>query len=169
MRFISKFILFTSIVIILVPANSLANKKDLTSNSHIFAKFTVDMKNVDNQILHQLSEKEQQWYAKFQEGLTFFDGWKQISEDILLCLPEKEKPDAKILLEKMGVSIGAEWSKSNKIRKIDTDQLHSWGKRIKKARRGGAKELSRTVILISQEADAILLQDLSATLAENSR
>jgi len=127
------------------------------------------MTNIDNEILKQLSEKEQRWYEKFQEGLTFFDGWKQISEDILLCLTDKEKPDVKILLEKMGVRIGTEWSKSNRIRKIDTDQLHSWGKRIKKARRGGAEELTKTVTVISQEVDAILSQDLSATLADSKK
>lgn len=169
MKFISIFILVVSISSLIFPAVSSANRKVLLSSSQTSERITLDMTSIDNKILSQLSEKEQQWYAKFHDGLTFFDGWKQISEDILLCLPEKEKPNAKILLEKMGIRMGIEWSKSNRIRKIDTDQLHSWGKRIKKARRGGAEELSKTVAVISQEVDAILSHNLSANLADRSR
>ncbi len=111
-----------------------------------------------NQLVEQLTEEEWHWYDKFQHGLMFFDGWKNISKNILASLPHEEKTGVKKLLDTMGLRIGTEWSKDNNIRKIDTDQLRSWGKRLEKARREKTINLKETVQIISIEVDSILEQ-----------
>ncbi len=88
----------------------------------------------------------------------FFDGWKDISKDILANLSYEEKNRVKPLLDSMGLRIGTEWSKANDVRKIDTDQLRNWGKRLKNAQHQGSEYLKETVFLISTEVEAILLR-----------
>jgi len=126
----------------------------------------MDVKNIDQNLLQQLSEDEQHWYAKFQNGLMFFDGWKQISEDILLSLPVDERPEAKALLGTLGIRIGTEWSKDNSIRKIDTDQLHEWGKRLRHAKENGAEILQNELNVISTEVESILAENQQSTALE---
>lgn len=118
----------------------------------------IDLANIDKDALSKLTAEEKEWYDKFQNGLLFFDGWQQISSDILACLPPEEKGGARFLLKTIGVKIGTEWSRDNSIRKIDTDQLQSWGKRLKKARKESVTLVADTLKRIASEVDAILVE-----------
>jgi hypothetical protein len=117
---------------------------------------SIDVAHIDKKRLERLSDDERQWYDKFQNGLVFFSGWKDISEDILSCIDPDEQTKAKELLETMGIRIGTEWSKDNSVRKINTDQLQDWGNRLRQARNNGPQYLSATLKALSREVDSIL-------------
>lgn len=127
-----------------------------TTADYFTKQETLEMNEIDTYLLENLTEKERNWYHKFQNGLMFFNGWKQISADILSSLPNGQKPETQNFLEEMGLRIGMEWCKENSIRKIDTDQLRSWGNRLRKARKNGADNLSEAVRNIADEVDFLL-------------
>jgi len=149
-----------------VSATEMKNHSDPTIHSPS-QKQVIDVANISEELLGQLTTEEQRWYHKFQNGLLFFSGWKEISEEILTCLPEEKRAETKNLLEYMGIRIGTEWSKANDERKIDTEQLRSWGSRLRKARKNGAPHLSETVRKITIEVDSIL-KPKSAEVASDS-
>lgn len=116
----------------------------------------IDIGKIDEKSLSKLSKEEQDWYKKFQDGLLFFDGWQQISNEILSGIAPEEKENAHFLLKTIGVKIGTEWCKDNSIRKIDTDQLRNWGKTLRKVREEDPKLLINTLKSIDTEVDTVL-------------
>jgi len=104
----------------------------------------------------QMSDEEKNWFLKFQNGIPFFDGWKDISQNIISNFPEEEKKKIKTNLKKLGDKIGIEWAKDNAIRKIDTDMLRGWGKKIKKSLDKGFKQVFETVHRVDREVDEVL-------------
>ncbi len=127
-------------------------------------KDAVGKEDVQKQIA-QMSEKEKTWFLKFQNGIPFFDGWKDISQNIISNFPEQEKERIKTSLKKLGNKIGIEWAKDNAIRKIDTDMLRGWGKKLEKALDKGFKHVTETVHRVDREVDEIL----SATLMSKKK
>ena len=76
----------------------------------------------------QLSEREKEWFTTFQEGTFYVQGWKDITSEILAKITqENEKRKLRQTLDNLGIRIGYEWSKSNDVRKINTDMLEQWG------------------------------------------
>lgn len=131
-----------------------------------------DVKQLQNQhkkeaeeLLSRLTREEREWYEKFQNGLMLFSGWKEISQDILSELPADEQPSFEELLEDMGARIGAEWSKDNDIRRIDTDQLRSWGDQLREASKKDPPSLTQTVMAISTEVDQLLSRPRSSEIS----
>jgi len=82
---------------------------------------------VDQDYLLELDEKARCWYEKFQNGGFFYNGWQQISEDIVAKVADEEKLKTKIVMLTLGVKIGCEWSKENDVRRISTQMLRKWG------------------------------------------
>ncbi len=110
------------------------------------------MTKVDN-----LNDEERNWYEKFQEGLLFFDGWREISEDVMAKVSEEEKVQVKVTMQSLGVKIGCEWSKDNDIRKISTDMLKNWGKDLRKASKGdSSQQVMLALQSIEYEVDELL-------------
>lgn len=128
----------------------------------------INMTDIDQDLLDELSEEEQEWYTKFQNGIMLFSGWKEISEEILSFLPPEERPETQHLLETLGIRIGTEWSKDNSERRIDTDQLQAWGDKLRLARDTGAPQLADTVKKISDEVNTILDLDPDDNIASDS-
>lgn len=140
----------------LLPVCSLATSTQETSAEET-VKTGKSIKS-DQELLDGMNKEEKKWYKKFQKGLMLFDGWEQISQDILSGSPEEERDKLEPLLDTLGVRIGTEWSKANEVRKIDTDMLKKWGKRLKKAKKKGSEILSSEVQTIHKEVEEILLQ-----------
>jgi hypothetical protein len=109
------------------------------------------------EVLDQLSEQERQWYRRFQEGVLFFDGWSEISEELLAIFPEEEWPTRQVMMQRLGVKIGTEWAKDNETRKIDTDMIQQWGDLLRGAFRRGTEETLTALHRIEAEVDSILL------------
>ena len=76
----------------------------------------------------KLSAEEKEWFTTFQEGTFYVQGWKDITSEILAKITqENEKRKLRQTLDNLGIRIGYEWSKSNDVRKINTDMLEQWG------------------------------------------
>ncbi len=104
-----------------------------------------------------LKGEERNWYEKFQNGLLFFDGWKNITKEIVFKLPHEEKKATKNFLKLLGEKIGVEWSKDNNIRKIDTEMLLQWGENLKEILHRNPDKISETLRSIDSDVDRILL------------
>ena len=53
---------------------------------------------VDNDVLLELDDKARCWYAKFQKGGFFYNGWQQISEDVVAKVAAGEKLKTRIIV-----------------------------------------------------------------------
>ena len=104
----------------------------------------------------KLSPEEKEWFAKFQEGSIFVQGWKGITADILAKTPEELQEEQRLALEALGTKIGCEWSKENDIRKIDTDMLKQWGKQLKQTVTDDPHQVSQVIAEINQRVAMLL-------------
>ena len=107
--------------------------------------------------LQALDEEAKDWYATFQKGGLFFDGWQEISEDVVAMVPDEKKLKTKVTMLALGVRIGCEWSKENDVRKISTKMLQEWGKQLRKTVEHSPDSLSVVITSIESEVDALLL------------
>ncbi|WP_339138347.1 MAG: hypothetical protein WGN25_08795 [Candidatus Electrothrix sp. GW3-4] len=100
----------------------------------------------------QLSEDEKEWFTTFQEGTFYVQGWKEITSEILdKITQENEKKKLRRSLDLLGIRIGCEWSKSNDIRKINTDMLEQWGSELQKTAEKNPDELPVVIADIRQK------------------
>ena len=100
----------------------------------------------------QLSEDEKEWFTAFQEGTFYVQGWKEITSKILEKIKrENKKKELQRSLNYLGIRIGCEWSKSNDIRKINTDMLEQWGSQLQKTAEENPDELPMVIANIQQK------------------
>ena len=100
----------------------------------------------------KLSKEEQEWFATFQEGTFYVQGWKEITAEILGKIQqESEKETLRHDLNLLGIRIGCEWSKDNDVRKIDTDMLEQWGAELQKTAEKKPEELPVLIADIRQK------------------
>ncbi|MBU1231950.1 MAG: hypothetical protein KKD01_15245 [Proteobacteria bacterium] len=104
----------------------------------------------------KLNSDEQKWYNKFQKGGLFFDGWQDISQDVVAKVPEEEKVKTKLTMQVLGDKIGSEWCKKNEIRKISTDMLKQWGNQLRKAVASSSSQIAPVLHSIEYEVDELL-------------
>ena len=104
----------------------------------------------------QLSAEEKKWFTKFQEGTVLVQGWQQISQDILAKTPLEYQEEQRKALERLGYRIGYEWSKNNKIRKIDNKMLRQWGRMLKKTARKDPYLIKEVIDDIDQTVASLL-------------
>ena len=104
----------------------------------------------------ELSDEEKKWYVTFQVGNSLSEGWVRITRDLLRAMPESMRPEHKKRLRALGDSIGREWCKNNKTRRIDTGMLKKWGKELKDASRKDPKTLSLTIGLLERRVAGIV-------------
>jgi hypothetical protein len=104
----------------------------------------------------KLSPEEKEWYATFQEGNFYVQGWKEITAEILEKIPHKRlKGKLHQSLKSLGTKIGCEWSKSNDIRKIDNDMLEQWGGILKKAAKETPNRLPQVITDLGRKVAAV--------------
>ncbi|MCI5207913.1 MAG: hypothetical protein D3910_03790 [Candidatus Electrothrix sp. ATG2] len=127
------------------------------STSHALAEH-IDTKTPDKYCTiplpnpEQLSEEEKEWFTTFQEGTFYVQGWKEITSKILKKIEQEgEKKKLRRSLTHLGIRIGCEWSKSNDIRKIDTDMLEQWGSELEKTAEEKPDKLPMVIANISQK------------------
>jgi hypothetical protein len=111
---------------------------------------------IDQDILNSLDSDQLKWYQRFNEGVLFFDGWQDISQSIISQYPIERQKEVRRFIQRMGIIIGTEWSKDNDVRKIDTDQLDSWGDRLKEAANKDNGYLSLVLAQIGDEIKTLL-------------
>lgn len=125
--------------------NALANEASAATEPAMMSMADFD--------LEKLSPEEREWFRKFHEGTFYAEGWQKITADILAKIPEDEREEQLQQLKELGYRIGCEWSRDNDVRKIDTEMLRTWGKKLKKAK---PQELGEVIASIRQEVDRIL-------------
>jgi len=99
---------------------------------------------------------EEEWYQTFWEGTVFTDGWHDITEDILISMPEVQRAGYKEYLRELGEKIGREWAKDNEVRRIDNSKLMEWGDRLKGTAADEPAALVEVIRNINNEVESIL-------------
>jgi hypothetical protein len=147
--------------VFLVYFNTALHVSAAQNNEHGSRSDTLELHNIlpiDQDILNSLNGDQLKWYQRFNEGVLFFDGWQDISQSILSQYPTEKRKEVRRFIQRMGIIIGTEWSKDNDIRRIDTDQLDSWGDRLKEA---ACKDNGHLTLVLAQIGDEVktLLRD----------
>ncbi len=114
------------------------------------------METLRQETIDQLSKEDLKWYQKFNEGILFFDGWKDITETVLEKYTLEDQEDVLKFMQHLGIRIGAEWSKDNDIRMISTDMLRAWGKEIRTAAKKEKADLTIALHKLENEVTTIL-------------
>ncbi len=110
----------------------------------------------DPQTIEALNDEAKEWFATFQKGGMFFDGWKEISDDVVGKVPNEKKISTKIIMLALGVRIGCEWSKDNDIRKISTKMLKNWGGLLRETVDKRPGNIPHVIRDIETEVDTLL-------------
>lgn len=125
--------------------------------------------NTEEKILSGLSEEESEWYERFKEGAMFFDGWNEISGNILEIFSADKAAENELFVRMLGIKIGSEWCRHNDIRKIDTQMLKHWGDRIRDAVAMGPEITEKILREIDLEVDRLLeMSDRKALFSPQS-
>jgi hypothetical protein len=106
--------------------------------------------------LQSMNKEARSWYSKFQEGGWLFDGWQEISDNVVAKVPQENKIKTKVTMQSLGVKIGCEWSKENAVRKISTEMLKDWGKRLRKSVSDSPDNLVVVINSIESEVNELL-------------
>gem|GEM_PF-1066910 len=111
---------------------------------------------VTDSSIESLDDNARDWYAKFQKGGLFFDGWQEISADVVEKVPEENKIKTKVTMLALGIKIGCEWSKENDVRKITTAMLQEWGRKLRETVSESPEQLVVVISSIESEVDELL-------------
>jgi hypothetical protein len=153
----SILILFLSIFI-LMPFSTSNAQESTPPEPCTLLEGRIKVDTLRQEAINSLSKEDLQWYQKFNEGIFFFDGWKEITETVLEKYTPEEKEDIILFMQHLGIRIGAEWSRDNDVRKINTDMLRAWGKKI----RGAAKAEKAKLTIALHELDSEVLTILQS-------
>ncbi len=155
---------FFSVVLFftLFQANSYGSAKTCSSCEDIqhaanLAAIEKQLLQSNPQSIEELDEEAREWFGKFQEGGMLFDGWKEISNDVIQQVPDEKKIKTKVTMLALGIRIGCEWSKENDVRKISTTMLKKWGKQLRKTVADTPVQIPTVIKSIEDEVDALLL------------
>lgn len=113
---------------------------------------------VAEDVLANLTPKERKWYHRFQEGIPLFDGWKKITQAVVEKFPEHEREKRLAAMHELGIKIGHEWSRDNRVRKVNTETLRIWGQDLRKASESHV-QLAKVLYKIDNEVNTLLHQE----------
>jgi len=107
-------------------------------------------------LLETLSPEEKKWFQRFQDGFPFLDGWKKITQTVIAKFPENERAQRMAAMRELGLKIGSEWSRDDRIRKVDTDMLRAWGKELRQAGAENHVQIAKVMFKIEKEINSLL-------------
>jgi hypothetical protein len=111
---------------------------------------------ITEDLLAGLSQKERKWYHRFQDGVPLFDGWKKITQAVVEKFPEHEREGRLAAMQALGFKIGHEWSRDNRVRKVNTEALRAWGQDLRQAGTQDHVQLADVLYKIDSEVNALL-------------
>lgn len=114
------------------------------------------------EILATLTPGERKWYHRFQEGIPYFDGWKKITQAVVEKFPEHERETRLAAMQALGFKIGYEWSRDNRVRKVNTDMLKVWGRELRTAGAENHVQLAQALYKIDSEVETLLRRGIAA-------
>ena len=147
MRFIYLGIaIFLSVQIVGSPSHANEAQAALTGRTNVYRY----------EIPESLTPEEKAWFKTFQEGNILAMGWQEITAEILARTSMDKRQEQRIALENLGRKIGMEWSRQNRVRKVNTSMLQEWGGVLRKTAKKNPQQLAQAITYINQELDAVL-------------
>ena len=95
-----------------------------------------------------------QWVRIFYQGNVLSIGWEELSEGVLVELPDAKKTEYEKRMFTLGQRIGAEWALDNSVRLIDTRSASVWSDALLEAIY--LKELEAFIFKMENDVDSIL-------------
>jgi hypothetical protein len=95
------------------------------------------------------------WMKTFYEGSFLVKGWTARKKELLASM-EGQGAAAEKILDELGLMIGDEWAKDNRIRKIDTDDVKRWGEQLQEAKGEPDKKIIAELKKIKKEVTKTL-------------
>jgi hypothetical protein len=100
------------------------------------------------------------WVTQFYEGNFLSTGWTVQSKGLLeVVKSEQTRDELRATLNDVGRRVAAEWSKDNGLRKIDTANLRTFGRRLQEAKEhddGSGRSIRTTLDALRSEVEAKL-------------
>lgn len=126
------------------PALTTNGNIDITYFTNLYTKDSLNKK-------IQTLDTYLDWVDSFYEGSFLFDGWTERTASLLKKVAGGENKAAlRKELNSLGKIIGGEWARDNSIRKIDTDDIKIWGKKLIAARDVDNGDGSKILEMLSQ-------------------
>ena len=130
--------------------------QEIKSSNHEASLSPEGVSQPAEEVLANLTPGERKWYYRFQEGIPCFDGWKKITQAVVEKFPEPERETRMAAMQTLGLKIGHEWSRDNRVRKVNTDMLRAWGRELRKAGAENHVQLAQALYKIDSEVDTLL-------------
>jgi hypothetical protein len=108
-----------------------------------------------------------QWVQRFYQGSQLVPGWLSVSIEVGEGLTVAEQASIARSLQQLGISIGAEWAKSNDVRRIDTRMVAVWRDALLESLR--RDELPAYLQILAQDVDALLAGRLAVAAVSYER
>ncbi|MHB8586577.1 MAG: hypothetical protein ACYDDF_12185 [Thermoplasmatota archaeon] len=98
------------------------------------------------------------WVRIFYEGRSFppVPGWNAREREIVSRVGGAGQATVAETLAALGRRLGGEWAKDNATRKVSTDDLRAFGKRLEEAARGAPAQREATILGALAEIQAEL-------------
>jgi hypothetical protein len=136
--------------------------QEITARNNEASPGAVDFGQPPEDVLATLTAGEKKWYHRFQEGIPCFDGWKKITQAVVEKFPEHEREKRQAAMQALGFKIGYEWSRDNRVRKVNTDMLRAWGRELRKAGAKDHVQLAQVLYKIDSEVETLLRRRIAA-------
>tara|TARA_B110000444_G_C18818050_1_gene586192 strand:+ start:1011 stop:1493 length:483 start_codon:yes stop_codon:yes gene_type:complete len=136
---------------------NLANWPETIPAQQVFVAVYAD--DAENQNLQSQTEYLEWTLSFYQGNLAYQSGWVDIRDYLIEAPTEAQGTNLIEQLRSLGIAIGAEWSKHNDIRLIDTRMLSLWGTTIQLA--GDYTQQQQQIVTIAEDVERILSGDLA--------
>lgn len=136
--------------------------REITTRNNEVSPGAVGFGQPAEEVLATLTAGEKKWYHRFQEGIPCFDGWKKITQVVVEKFPEHERETRLAAMQALGFKIGYEWSRDNRVRKVNTDMLRAWGRELRKAGAEDHVQLAQVLYKIDSEVETLLSRGIAA-------
>jgi len=77
-------------------------------------------------------------------------------DEVLQAVPDSDKDTVGELLSNLGEKIGREWSRDNRVRRINTAMIQKWGEDLRRSKKKGTDVLTEDLRRLDAEVDEIL-------------
>jgi len=107
------------------------------------------------------------WVTRFYEGYATAPGWLDMTEQVLIRLPQAEHEWVTARLYELGGRIGREWAKPNAVRHLNTRSAAVWRDALLEAL--ARDELEAYLDRLAADVDALLSGELDNDLIRFER
>jgi len=121
----------------------------LPPESHYGRAYNADAENAKVQTAEQYFD----WVLRFYRGYSFYPGWGHQEKTLAKMMTAEEWAALAPRVGELARVISTEWSKDNRVRKLDSDMLVLWGGVLKKA--AGLRRVDAAVARLHEDAEAV--------------